>query len=333
LLFSLSFIKKYAFWALVLVGFADMIFQNYMFVKNAKAIDANYILTKQYYSDSTIDVIRDIKQRDKTIFYRIDKLYSSLSLCDYCSLNENMIQDYYGVKTYISTPNPAYFAFSKDMGAKPYYNFIFGFDGRYDVLRMLGVKYLLSKKQLVLPGFSYQRKVDDINIYEANNYNGITHVFHNYITYDEFMQLNPQEKDLVFSRCTILKDNPIVPINLKHIAPIQCLKQNSVLNDHPGDFILHKFNGINVIGTANLTNAVVLYFAIPYDRGFSAKVDGKAVPVLNISDGYVGINMMQGKHYIELSYIPPLLKIGILISCITASLILLIFATMRRLDK
>lgn len=335
LFYILSYFKvrKYLFISMAIIGCFDGFFNNYLFLYKAQPIDADYQVKHQYYYDNTINAVNKIKSEDKSIFYRMDKTYSSLNLCPFCGLNENLIQGYNGVKQYISTPNPAYFKFSADMDAKPYYNFIFGFDGRNDLLRMLGVKYILSKSESSISGYSYQQKVDDINIYLANNYQGIGHVFHNYITYDNFMSLSTTDKDLAFSRCTILNNQQISAVKVEPVTIANCLARDSVLNNNSESFNLEVLNGRHVLGSVNLLSNGILYLAIPYDQGFSAKVDGKDVPVLNVSDGFVGLELTTGKHSIELDYLTPLLKIGLIISGLTLLTIIIYGLVKKKLVK
>lgn len=333
LLFLVSYLRSYTFIFLAIIGLSDTLFNLYMFVHNAQPINADYQVKHEYYYDNTINAVNKVKSEDKSVFYRMDKTYSSLNLCPFCGLNENLIQGYNGVKQYISTPNPAYFKFSADMDAKPYYNFIFGFDGRNDVLRMLGVKYILSKSESTISGYSYQQKVDDINIYLANNYQGIGHVFHNYITYDDFMSLSTTDKDLAFSRCTILNNQQISAVKVEPVTTANCLARDSVLSDNSESFNLEVLNGRHVLGSANLLSNGILYLAIPYDQGFSAKVDGKVVPVLNVSDGFVGLELTADKHSIELDYFPPLLKIGLIISGLTLLTIIIYSLVKKKLVK
>ncbi len=329
LLFLVSYLRRYTFILLACIGLVDTLFNSYMFIHNAQPIDADYQVKHQYYYDNTINAVNKIKSEDNSVFYRMDKTYSSLNLCPFCGLNENLIQGYNGVKQYISTPNPAYFKFSADMDAKPYYNFIFGFDGRSDVLRMLGVKYLLSKSESDISGYSYQQKVDDIYIYQVNNYYGIGHIFHDYITRDDFMQLSTTDKDLVFSRCTILDNKQVSTFGVRQISSQDCLGHESVLHSNLESFNLAVLNGRHVFGSANLVTTGILYLAIPYDQGFRAIVDGKSVSVLNVSDGFVGLELTAGKHSIELDYFPPLLKIGFIISGLTLLGLIIYTSSMR----
>ena len=44
--------------------------------------------------------------------------------------------------------------------------------------------------------------------------------------------------------------------------------------------------------------------SIPYEKGWSAKVDGQKVDIIPIGDAFVSLNLSQGTHEIEFSYVP-----------------------------
>ena len=318
LLFLVSYLRRYTFIFLACIGLGDTLFNAYMFIHNTQPIAVDYQVKHEYYYDNTINAVNKVKSEDKSVFYRMDKTYSSLNLCPFCGLNENLIQGYNGVKQYISTPNPAYFKFSADMDAKPYYNFIFGFDGRYDVLKMLGVKYILSKNESEMVGYSLLDNVDDIYIYQAMNYQGLGHVFHKYVPRNDFLKLSTSQKDLFFSRCTILNEHQVLSAGKQLSSTRNCLNLASVLDRNDEWFRLEQLNGRRVSGVARLLSDGILFLAIPYDQGYSARVDDKPITVLNVSDGFIGLDLNSGEHQIELDYFPPLLKIGLLVTLLTS---------------
>lgn len=48
----------------------------------------------------------------------------------------------------------------------------------------------------------------------------------------------------------------------------------------------------------------LLFFSIPYDRGWSAKIDGKPADLYLCNIGFIGMTIEPGPHKIELSYLP-----------------------------
>lgn len=66
-----------------------------------------------------------------------------------------------------------------------------------------------------------------------------------------------------------------------------------------------------VVETEEAAESVLL---IPYENGFTVRVDGERVPYGNYRNGLVKIEIPEGKHDIEITYFTPGLKIGIAIS-------------------
>ena len=63
-------------------------------------------------------------------------------------------------------------------------------------------------------------------------------------------------------------------------------------------------------GTMEMQQDGVLCLAVPYSKGWSARVDGQTVPVEQINLRYVGIPLQAGSHQVEFRYFTPGLKAG-----------------------
>lgn len=63
-----------------------------------------------------------------------------------------------------------------------------------------------------------------------------------------------------------------------------------------------------------------LFFSIPYDSGWTIKVDGKKVPAEEIFDALLSIQLKPGTHTIEMDYTPEGLKEGMILTGISAGL-------------
>lgn len=87
-------------------------------------------------------------------------------------------------------------------------------------------------------------------------------------------------------------------------------------------FNISYFSDDNIIGEITLSEAQMLFFSIPYDKGWHIKDNGVEVIPENINIAFTGINLDKGQHTIELYYIPPGLVIGSTVSI--ASIIILI---------
>ena len=68
----------------------------------------------------------------------------------------------------------------------------------------------------------------------------------------------------------------------------------------------------------------ILFFSIPFDKGWKAKVDGKETELIIANIGFTGLLLDKGVHQIELSFTPRLYYLGAIISCIALVLFIML---------
>lgn len=76
-------------------------------------------------------------------------------------------------------------------------------------------------------------------------------------------------------------------------------------------------------GTVDAAEAGQLFFSIPYDSSWQAKVDGREVTPVHVDNAFMAIAVPQGEHHIALSFIPPGFNTGALLSVVGLVLLLL----------
>lgn len=74
------------------------------------------------------------------------------------------------------------------------------------------------------------------------------------------------------------------------------------INNHALDF---NVSGRKAKATIETPEDQVLMTTIPYDKGWTAKIDGKKVKTKDFKDAFLTFNVPKGKHSIELSFLPP----------------------------
>ena len=67
----------------------------------------------------------------------------------------------------------------------------------------------------------------------------------------------------------------------------------------------------------------LLYFSIPYDKGWKVTVDGKEVAPIQVAEAMMAIQIDKGEHTIEMKYVSKGLKQGIIISGMSILIIVL----------
>ena len=77
------------------------------------------------------------------------------------------------------------------------------------------------------------------------------------------------------------------------------------------------FKQSEISGKINLSKTKLLFFTIPFDKGWKIKVDGKKETLQRVNFGFTGIVLPKGKHQIELFYIPQYYVISNIISLLS----------------
>ncbi|WP_282800999.1 YfhO family protein [Secundilactobacillus kimchicus] len=90
------------------------------------------------------------------------------------------------------------------------------------------------------------------------------------------------------------------------------------LQAHPLNIQHHSQSSLTGTITAP-TNGAVLMTTIPYSTGWQATVDGHRVPVNKAAETFVALKLSKGHHTVSLTYWPPLLLPGLIITilCLT----------------
>ena len=73
--------------------------------------------------------------------------------------------------------------------------------------------------------------------------------------------------------------------------------------------------------------------SIPYDEGWSVKVDGEDTELEKIADAFIGISLSKGEHKIEMSYCPKGFRIGLTLTCISGILFIGMYLLEKKLKK
>ena len=85
-----------------------------------------------------------------------------------------------------------------------------------------------------------------------------------------------------------------------------------------------------VSGTVTADEDGVLLTSIPYDKGWSVKVDGQKVDIKPFANALCAIPLTAGEHTIEFSFFTYGLTLGIIASIFCAGLLALIFFMSRK---
>jgi hypothetical protein len=90
-----------------------------------------------------------------------------------------------------------------------------------------------------------------------------------------------------------------------------------------------KFNDRKITGTITAEEGQVMMTSIPYEDGWTVKVDGKKVEPVKLLNALVGVPLEPGEHEVTMTFTPPGWNIGLI--CLAAGIVVLIL--FYRYDK
>ena len=319
--------------ALLLVCVGEM-----LFFSNNITVNKRSIATKQEmneagvgFKDGTIEVLANLRKSDNSLFFRIEKEYTSGTTI-HTSLNDSKAQGYYSSRSYQSFNQLNYVRFLKSvnlLNPKDEYasRWIMGLVNSPLLQRLCAVKYFLTKNP---NGFTnYKNIMDsvmvngDIKVMKLKNTLPLGVTFDSYITEENFEKLDSMNRQAILLQTVSVNKNFQIKLKgLKEIESATLPPIGVTLDDlknwtdklKEDTLQIKEFLPNNIKGEISLKSSKILFLAIPHDKGWSATVDGKEAIIEKVDAGLMGILLEKGNHKIELSFKPPYVQEGTYIS-------------------
>lgn len=94
---------------------------------------------------------------------------------------------------------------------------------------------------------------------------------------------------------------------------------------------LDKVSSTALKGNITAEAVGVMFTSIPFDKGWTVKVDGQKAEMEKIAGAFIGIPLMEGEHYIEMSYRPEGFMMGLMLTCISGAIFVTLYQKERRM--
>lgn len=105
---------------------------------------------------------------------------------------------------------------------------------------------------------------------------------------------------------------PAMNADIWRFNPEALISVYNKMNQNP--ITLSSWTDTELMGSITADKAGVMYTSIPYDKGWTVKVDGNEVTPRNLFDTFLGVDLTAGTHEITFSYEPEGLRTGAWIS-------------------
>jgi uncharacterized membrane protein YfhO len=301
---------------LVILVFSELLYFNSKTVRERDSISKTEWNQKTGYNDYTVDAVAWIKERDKG-FFRMNKDYASGPTI-HRSINDGMVQGYYGTQCYSSFNQKYYIRFLEETGVIEK-----GVEGRSrwapglstrPTLQIMGsIKYNLSNKEpsfFERVGYDAINKIEDIKILKNRYFLPFGYTYDRYIPFGVFKTLSPVQGDLTLVKAVVAEE-PVDPLlkklgefSLNDTAKLLTFEELApeVMARKEDTLKITSFSENHISGTIEVKKPKVLFFSIPYDQGWRAMVDNKPQEPFLCNIGFTGLLIEPGKHTVQLNY-------------------------------
>ncbi len=245
------------------------------------------------------------------------------------------------VRCFQSTVSPSVIEFYNSIGVKR--DVASRADTSYYALRgLLSVKYYFNEyeygtkkeeKPLSMPGFRKISDGDSYCVYENTEFVPLGFIYDTYMTEEDFGKYTRNTKANALMHSVLLSDEQIsrlegtVKYSKIHETTLNIqtyLKDCERCRNSACTDLVTSTDGFSA--KADVQKPSLLFFSVPYDKGFTAYVNGKKTDIEKVNGGFMAVVIPAGESEVTFSYFTYGLKEGIMISLISAC-IYIIYST------
>lgn len=268
----------------------------------------------EVYNDNVLNAIAWIKEQDPE-FYRVEKTYMEKVVC-----MSALAQEYYGVSTYNSTQNGNVRRFVQMVRPEMFYQDVNHYrycqaadDEKLD--RFLGVRYLLTRGEQP-EGYEYLCSFEDVDVYKCKEEVSAGRFYSkSQVISEDTFTMNTYNSD-GGRNLTQIDDMLLNCLALENPEKEESSSEGKDLEKQTGTGqVSLTETGYGVLtGTAEAETDGYVLVSIPYEKGWSVKVDGEEQKTIRGNIGFTVVAMEKGTHTLELVYQVPYFKEGIFAS-------------------
>jgi len=195
----------------------------------------------------------------------------------------------------------------------------------YDLRSFLSVRWLFieadNEEQSPMPGFKFYETQNGYNIYENENYVPMGFTYNNFITEEQFEEIPEESRSKVLMSAIVLNDMQVKRYadRLSMLKEIDYYMSYNSFTKYASERAASASSSFKVSSngfTCNikLKHDDLVFFSVPYDKGWTAYVNGVETAIEKVNVGFMAVPADRGDNVIEFRYETPGLKMGAMIS-------------------
>lgn len=241
---------------------------------------------------------------------------------DNTSTNYDMVWGIPTIHCFNSTVNPSIFSFYLQIGMRRTVESTLPME-RVGARAMLSMKYYLENSLVKpektfedkggLPGYTFTNESDGYKIYTNEHYIPMGFTYDHFITKENYDVLSKGGaadrmlvRDIILTQEQKEKYGRLLTEDTEEVTEL--LDDDTFLASCDAraatactDF---RFTNRGFEATASLPSENLVFFSVPFDKGFRAYIDGKETVVECVDDGLMAVDVPEGEHSIVFTYLP-----------------------------
>jgi len=327
-------------WAFVLLMCLELGYAADPAVARRPVLTAADLAARTGYNDDSMTAAAFLARAD-TGFYRVDKPWGS-GPAAHVSLNDALVQGFRGTRSYNNFNQIHYIRFQAAMGVLDPANddatrWTPGLLARPLLETLCGVKYRLARvgipdSPLVDMVYGPKATFGNVRVLENRLYLPIGFAYDHYLARAVLDRLSPASKDIALLHAVVPDDPAEAKAHgLTLLTPGPTLAIGPAIAARRAEALIVTAHTPNRIeGTVAVGGPRLLFLSIPFDPGWSARVDGRPVPLEPVDGGLTGLYLDKGRHRVALAYHVPYLGAALGISAVATALWAYWFLLRRR---
>ena len=305
----------YSFFLLIIAG---CILENGISNGNRETVDKVVNET----DTDTMQVIQHLESIDNN-FFRIEKTYH-----DFTPWNDSLLEGYAPSSGYNSNLGKYIDLFYQKMwpevtdnsSTRVTYaaNYVKegGNNRKNNILTLLGIKYILSREEIVDPGDYYER-IDsfgtDIYVYRNLRAKSIITGYDKVISESDFEKMSQKDRHIAVGSYMILDDENAGK-NQFYVRSVDLSIDDLKLGGEENQYELELIKDTYFKGNISTEKDKMLLITIPYRTGWHIYIDDAVVETFRADYGFMACHISSGAHKIEVKYENNIYLLGMLFS-------------------
>lgn len=293
--------------------------------------------SSDYIRERVIEGDEKISLPESEEWSRIDPYKDTDNLCMYWqmpgiqafhSVVPGSIMEFYtsiGVQRSVaSRPDTTHYALRSLLSVK----WVLDYDNADGLFNKSAENAFEKEGKTLMKGWTYRDTQNGYRTYRNDNFLPMGFGYASYLPRSEYETLGEDRRELLLLKTLVVEDEQVEDVarvlpkyDLKdaqytYAAFTQDVKERSAVT---ASTFTPSSRGFSA--EATLTEPTLLFFSVPYEKGWSAVVNGEAVEIVRANVGFMAVECPAGEVTITFSYETPGLVVGICISTGAAALL------------